>query len=211
MTATSDVKPEPNHTAPSGPLLTALTTEHFVLQSMAATATSEAGSRCSLYLMTLSSSLVAFGFTAQASRHAFMLFAAAVLPTLFLLGCFTVERLVDTTITNINCLRRIARIRRYYAQLSAQGGYYFPGTGDEAQDSIHMIGTRASRGRLWFTMASIIAVVNAAVAGSGIALALTAATVPTAGAVPTGVLVAGICAGAAVRYQRRRLAIAFPA
>jgi hypothetical protein len=68
-----------------------------------------------LYLLSLSSGLVAMGFAAQASARAFHVFAAGVLPALFILGCFTVVRLVDTGITNVACLRQIAHIRSYYA------------------------------------------------------------------------------------------------
>lgn len=42
--------------------LTALTTEHFVLQTAAGATVSEAATRASLYLLSLSSSLVAMGF-----------------------------------------------------------------------------------------------------------------------------------------------------
>jgi hypothetical protein len=69
--------------------LSALTTEHFVLQTATGTTDTEANVRSSLYVMALSSSLVAMGFLAS-SPEAFFPFAATVLPTLFVLGVFTV-------------------------------------------------------------------------------------------------------------------------
>jgi hypothetical protein len=45
--------------------MSALVTEHFVLQSAASTTISEASARASLYLFSLSSALVAMGFAAQ--------------------------------------------------------------------------------------------------------------------------------------------------
>jgi hypothetical protein len=42
--------------------MSALTTEHFVLQSATSTSVSESASRASLYIMSLSSVLVAMGF-----------------------------------------------------------------------------------------------------------------------------------------------------
>ena len=72
-------------------LLSALTTEHFVLQTATGTTYTEASARSSLYVMALSSSLVAMGFLAS-SPEAFIPFAATVLPTLFVLGLFTVIR-----------------------------------------------------------------------------------------------------------------------
>ena len=76
--------------------MSALVTEHFVLQSVASTTVGEAGSRASLYVFSLSSSLVAMGFTAE--TDAFPTLVAAVLPALFVLGWFTVVRLVDTSV-----------------------------------------------------------------------------------------------------------------
>ena len=75
--------------------MSALITEHFVLQAAASATVSEAGARASLYVFSLSSSLVAMGF-ALPSREVFLPFAITVLPAVFLLGIFTVVRLVDT-------------------------------------------------------------------------------------------------------------------
>src|SRR5262245_16538582 len=100
-------------------LLSALTTEHFVLQSGAAATVSEAGTRASLYILSLSSALVAMGFASQ-SPGVFAPFVGTVLPTLFLLGLFTVVRLVDAAIEYNDFLSGIARIRGYYRTLSPE-------------------------------------------------------------------------------------------
>src|SRR5215212_2339601 len=94
-------------------LLSALTTEHFVLQTATGTTYTEASARSSLYVMALSSSLVAMGFVAS-SPDVFVPFAATVLPALFLLGLFTVARLVETGLESMHCLAGIARIRAFY-------------------------------------------------------------------------------------------------
>ncbi len=73
-------------------LLSALTTEHFVLQTANNSTYSEASARSTLYVMALSSSLVAIGFVAG-STDLLIPFAAIVLPVVFLLGIFTVMRL----------------------------------------------------------------------------------------------------------------------
>lgn len=104
--------------------MAALTTEHFVLQSSAATTVSESGTRASLYVMALSSSLVAVGF-AVGSKRAFVPLVATVLPVVFLLGIFTVVRLVETGVQNLLCLRRIAQIRRYYQTLVPEAPAFF--------------------------------------------------------------------------------------
>jgi hypothetical protein len=50
-------------------LLSALVTEHFVLQSARGVATSEAGTRASLFLTSLTGALVALGFIAQVGEQ----------------------------------------------------------------------------------------------------------------------------------------------
>jgi hypothetical protein len=56
---------------------------------------SEASARSTLYVMALSSSLVAMGFVAG-TTNLLVPFAAISLPAVFLLGIFTVVRLVET-------------------------------------------------------------------------------------------------------------------
>jgi hypothetical protein len=191
--------------------MSALVTEHFALQSTASSTISESSSRASLYLLSLSSSLVALGFAMQASRDAFAPFAAAVLPTLFLLGCFTVVRLVDTSLVNAQCLQQISRIRRYYASLAPEGQEYFPSTETAAQETQRMAGIRPGRFVLWFTMAAMIGVINAALGGTMLALLLAMGLGVGIGiAVVLGVIVALACAGAVVSYERRRFAKVLP-
>ena len=58
----------------------------------------------------MSSSLVAMGFLSS-RKDVFLLFAGTVLPALFLLGPFTVVRLVETALESMHYLTGIARIR----------------------------------------------------------------------------------------------------
>src|SRR5215831_7466392 len=104
--------------------MSALVTEHFVLQTAASATVTEAASRTSLCVFSLSSSLVALGFVSQFPQT-FRLFAAAILPALFVLGVFTTIRLVDTGIENQQFLRRIARIRGYCRTLTRDAAVYF--------------------------------------------------------------------------------------
>jgi len=93
----------------------ALMTEHFVLESARSITVSESSSRSSLYLTTLSSSLVAFGFLAHTP---FALgFLGAIIPVIVLLGAFTYERLVETSLEDVAALAAMQRIRRYYGRL----------------------------------------------------------------------------------------------
>ncbi len=99
--------------------ISALTTEHFVLQTAVNATTNEAGTRASLYILSLSSSLIAMGFASR-SPEIFVPFVAIVLPALFLLGVFTVVRLVDSNLESMQFLTDIARIRGYYRTLTPE-------------------------------------------------------------------------------------------
>jgi len=150
-------------------LLTALTTEHFVLQTSNNSTYAEATSRSTLYVMVLSSSLVATGFVAG-STDVLVPFVAIVLPAVFLLGLFTVVRLIETALESMHCLGGIARIRAYYRTLGPEAARHFSpenGRWPETQPaSLHLGPALAFFG----TTASMIAVINNVVAGVGIAL-----------------------------------------
>ena len=77
--------------------LTIMATEHFTLQGARSQTASESASRASLYILSVSSTLVALGFIGQASQigSTFHVFALTVLPTLYVLGVFTFVRVVE--------------------------------------------------------------------------------------------------------------------
>ena len=152
--------------------LTALTTEHFGLQAAASTTVSEASSRASLYMFTLSSALVATGFSAR--TDAFVPLVATVLPVVVVLGVFTVVRLVDTGVQNVQVLAGIARIRAHYRTLSPGGAAFFPEMGgDVAAAGLAVMGLRRRRLVALFTAASMVSAINSVVAGVGVALWVT--------------------------------------
>lgn len=189
--------------------ITALTTEHFVLQTAVSTATSEESSRATLYVMALSSSLVALGFAAPPSP-AFAPLAAAVLPTLIILGLFTCVRLVDTGIQNIQGRTAMARIRGYYRQLSPRAAAYIvPWAGAAEDDPTSAAAATLGIGnrRDWlvgfFTIAMMIASINSIVTGAGVAL-LVAQVLPLGVAIGAGLLVAAAHLVLFFRYQRHR-------
>ena len=104
--------------------MSALVTEHFALQSISSATISESGPRAALSLPAPSGGLVAIGLTSS-HRRSLEALAFSVLPTVYILGWFTIVRLIDTSAKNIVSLRRIEAIRRYYAGIdpryAAQG------------------------------------------------------------------------------------------
>src|SRR5688572_5341755 len=101
-----------------GALLTALTTEHFTLQSARSATITESLGRSTIYLGSLSASLVALAFIAQGESTAadFRFFALLILPGLFFLGTVTFVRIVETGIEDATYAQAINRIRRYYLE-----------------------------------------------------------------------------------------------
>ena len=189
--------------------MSALVTEHFAQQSAASATISESSSRASLYLLSLSSSLVALGFAAQ-SKQAFIYFAAGVLPAIFVLGIFSFIRVTDTSVANLNSLRAIVRIRRFYAGLVPEAEKFF---GDHGADgdfatALTFLGTTRSWINALFSMASTLAAINSLVAGVGVVILLVA--ILGAGsiglAVAIGAVVVIVLMVLAVMYQLRRFA-----
>ncbi|WP_163507136.1 hypothetical protein [Fodinicola acaciae] len=189
--------------------MSALTTEHFVLQTAASTASSEESTRATLYVMALSSSLVALGFTAPPSP-AFTPLAATILPALVILGLFTSVRLVDTGVQNILCRSSMARIRRYYRTLSPQADAYIIAWAGSAEDDPVAAAAATlgiGRRRDWlvgfFTIATMVAAINSIVTGAGVTL-LAAQALPLVAALVLGLLAAILHLTAFYLYQRRR-------
>jgi hypothetical protein len=190
----ADEKPPPE-------FMSALVTEHFVLQSTASSTISESGSRVSIYLSSLSSGLVAIGF-ASSSPRALASLAFTVLPTVFVLGWFTIVRLIDTSVANIISLRRMELIRRYYAALASSAPPYFQA--DDAAAGNH--GVRYGRWSFLFTMASMVIVVNCVLGGATIALLCDLAfKAPLPAAAGIGVVAGLAMLALALRYEHRRL------
>ena len=160
----------------------------------------------------LPSSLVAMGFTAQVP-NVFGPFMAVVLPSIFVLGCFTVVRLVDTTVENNQNLRAIAHIRRYYRTLSPEAATFFASwqaSDDDAAEALAMLGTKPRRATVMFTTASMVAAINSLVGGVTVAL-LTAELAGPRMYVPAillGIVATAAFIGVAYRYQVRRYSAA---
>jgi hypothetical protein len=179
----------------------ALGIELSLLQASASGTIYESSSRVTIYLSSLSSGLVAIGF-ASSSHHALEALGFTVLPTVFVLGLFTIVRLIDTSIANIISQRRMERIRAYYSGLSPDGPQYF-----ETDDSVTGThGVRYGRLSFFFTMASMVIVVNSVLGGATISLfcVLTGNTIGSIG-VGIGVVAGLLILGLSLVYEDRRL------
>ena len=187
-------------------LLTVLTTEHFTLQGARGSTISESSARAALYVGAVSSGLVALGFFGQGGQRsdAFTVFALVVLPTLYVLGVFTFARLIASSIEDLLYGRAINRIRNYYRDVAgSQGRYLLLGGHDDPVGVLANMGIdRPSRWQLLFTLGTMIAVVNAIVGGSAVALIAGALGASLLVAVIVGALAAIISIVLHVRWQR---------
>jgi hypothetical protein len=182
--------------------MSALVTEHFSLQSISSATISESGSRAALYLSALSSGLVAIGF-ASSSRQDLEALAFSVLPTVYVLGWFTIVRLIDTSVQNLVSRRRIETIRQYYAGIDPRHAKFF----EPDAVAFGVLGVRYSARSVFFTMASMILLVNSVVAGATVALVFAlGAGLPAAGAIAVGVVAAVASLALGLLYESRRLA-----
>jgi hypothetical protein len=195
--------------------LSALTTEQFNLQTARMGTIAEANGRSTLYLGTLSSTVIALAFVGQASQlgDSFYLFALSLLPPVFLLGVFSFLRLVQTSIEDMVYALGSFRIRQYFLGLDPAAVPFFPPTDPWGMTKLERIGVVATGPlQMLLTAASMVGCINAIVGGVAAALALRsllAASVSVAAA--SGALVAlglaALCFGYQVRRFRRAAAV----
>jgi hypothetical protein len=187
--------------------LATLTTEHFTLQGARASTISESTARANIFVFALSSTLVAMGFIGQVTDvgDAFRIFALVVLPTLYALGVFTFVRLVESSVEDLYYGRAVNRIRSYYQrELGDDARYLLLGGHDDVRGVLNNMGMpRPSRWQLYFTLATMVAVLDAVVGGSAVAFLAGVLGVATWLAVVLGAVASSVSAVSMVRWQAR--------
>jgi hypothetical protein len=156
-------------------LLTALSTEHFTLQGARSQTMSESSARASVYVVSVSSALVALGFIGQLSRigDVFNVFALTVLPTLYLLGAVTYVRLVECGLEDFRYGLAINRIRHYYKELAADRAELFLLSGhDDPAGVFANMGLPVEGRKPYFAFSTAVLVINSVVGGTAVALAV---------------------------------------
>jgi hypothetical protein len=188
--------------------VTFATTEHFNLQTERAATIGEANGRASIFLGSVSAGLIALGFAAQGGNSVATLraFALVLFPVLVFLGLSTFERVLQVSIEDLALGIRIIRIRRFYLE-AAPGlrGWLAPApTADTFQAAVRSLGRRPRPGQVLLTVAGTISIVNSALVGVWVGMAVSLLPGPVV--VPAGVgLAAMVCAALGQhRYQLRR-------
>lgn len=108
-------------------VLQIMTTEYYNLQTSRSITVSEAMGRSSLYLSTVSTTLVALAFVGQISRlgTAFFIFAFVLFPSLFFLGLVTFQRAAQISLEDILYARGMNRIRHLFIEIAPHMREYF--------------------------------------------------------------------------------------
>jgi hypothetical protein len=190
-------------------LLTALSTEHFTLQGARSQTMSESAARASVYVFSVSSALVAFGFIGQLSEvgDEFRVFALTVLPTLYVLGVVTFVRLVECGAEDFRYGLAINRIRHYYKEVAGARADLFLLSGhDDGAGVFANMGLPAVGRKPFFAFSTAIIVINSVVGGTAVAIGLDALFDPPLGvAALAGAAAALVSVAGWLRYADRLL------
>jgi threonine/homoserine/homoserine lactone efflux protein len=181
-----------------------ITTEHFTLQGARAATISESTGRASMFLGAVSGGLVALGLIATATRvgTAFYAFGLALLPTLTFIGLVTFERVLQSGIEDHDYARRISRLRAFYFDAAPEIARYMPAM--TLQDQLSARGLSGPRRQGYRTVAGMVAVITAVLAGATLGLLVAVVTSHSlAAALIAGGVLAFLAMLGLMEYQRR--------
>ena len=142
-----------------------------MLQGARAATIAEANGRANMFLAAVSGGLVALGLVATASSlgAAFFGFGLVLLPTLAFVGLVTFERTLQTSIDDTEYARRIAMLRGYYFEQAPEIAPYLLTL--PSAERLYMERVPGDRWQGYRTVAGMVAVITAVLAGSTAALA----------------------------------------
>jgi hypothetical protein len=158
-----------------------MTTEHYNLQTGRSMTIADANGRASLFLGTVSTSLIALAFVGQISRsdaglgQAFYLFALVLFPALVFLGLVTFERVLQSGAEDIVYSFGINRIRHLYQEVAPEMEPYFilSAHDDEAGVKRNMA-MRPGWSQIFLSTTGMIAVISSILAGAFVGVLLAA-------------------------------------
>jgi hypothetical protein len=171
------LKDEPSLPELSSQMVTIITTEHYNLQTGRSMTVADANGRCTLFIGAVSGALIAIAFTGQVSRMgtAFFVFSLVLLPSLFLMGLITFERVLQSGIEDLTYARGITRIRRLYLESAPQlRPYFILSADDESRRPMLKVGLHPSWWQVFLTTAGMIAAINSVLVGVFVGLLLAA-------------------------------------
>ena len=149
-----------------------LMTEHWSLLASRGFVYTEAMSRATIFIASLSGSVVALALVAQATDFGagFVAFALVLLPVVFFLGFVTFLRLMQVAVEDTTWLQGMNRIRHAYLEFAPELEPYFV-TSQYDDDPGILLSALARRtpvgpGRVFLAIPGLVAVVSAVVLGA---------------------------------------------
>jgi hypothetical protein len=124
-----------------------------------------------MFLAAVSGGLIALGLVATASRvgTAFYAFGLVLLPTLAFVGLATFERVLQSGVEDFGYARRIALLRGYYFDNAPELAPYLLSV--PVSDRLRVQGLPGGRWQDFRTVAGMVTLITAVLAGSAAALA----------------------------------------
>jgi hypothetical protein len=186
-----------------------VTTEHFALQSARAATIAESTGRATMFLTAASGGLIALGLVATATGvgTAFYAFGLVLLPTLAFVGLVTFERALQIGLEDYQLMRRIALLREYYFREAPELQQFLVSIPlSQVLTSGSLLTGRGQlfAGQSFRTVAGMVGVITAVLAGATAGLIATAASSHSlAAALISGVAVALVATTLLMRFQVR--------
>jgi hypothetical protein len=165
------VKPADNDgTLSDAARLQILSTEHWSLLATRSMSWSESFSRTSMFLSTLTGSVVALALAAQAmSGESFAVFALLLLSVVLFLGIATYARLSAINVEDAHWVVGMNRLRHAYLELAPDLEQYFiSGTTDDPEGVMKTFAATTGSGttlHAFVTTPGMVAVIDAVLAG----------------------------------------------
>jgi hypothetical protein len=189
----------------SSQMVTLITTEHYNLQTGRSMTVADANGRSTLFIGAVSGALIAIAFTGQVSRMgtAFFVFSLVLLPSLFLMGLITFERVLQSGIEDLTYARGITRIRHLYLESAPQlQPYFILAADDDSRRPMLKVGLHPSWWQVFLTTAGMIAIINSVLVGVFVGLLLSALfTFSLLACTSAGVITFLVSFGLHQRYQ----------
>ena len=194
---------------PANVALQILATEHWSLLSTRSLTWNESFSRTTMFLSTLSGSIVAMAVVAQASSFGreSLWFVLALLAIALTLGLGTFARLLDVNREDVLWVRGMNRLRKAYVELAPDlGQYLIASTNDDEAGVLRTLGAKANVSPLYhhvlMTTPAIVAVIDAGITAAVLACVSLLAGLPM---VATSALSLGGFASMAILLLRWQL------
>lgn len=189
-----------------------LSTEHWSLLATRSLTWNESFSRSSIFLATVSGTVIALALAAQATSFGpgFFAFALVVLPVTFFIGLATFLRLVAANREDVLWVQGMNRIRHAYLELAPELEPYFVAAWHDDEAGVLTTLGASPRAHGWHhhvfaTTPGVVAIVDAMVGANVAALAALAYGMPFHQSIAVGIAAFASLSAALLLYQRRTI------